>query len=79
LRPAREQDCRLIVDSISAHVVTLTAHGDIEFVNQQWLDYLGKALDEFAKLDQLQRLFIPTTFLAWCPRGIARSETGQAI
>src|SRR6267378_1614169 len=45
LRPG-EQDCRLIVDSISAHVVTLTAHGDIEFVNQQWLDYLGKALDE---------------------------------
>src|SRR5882672_5352217 len=45
LRPG-EQDCRLIVDSISAHVVTLTAHGDIEFVNQQWLDYLGKTLDE---------------------------------
>jgi PAS domain S-box-containing protein len=41
-----EQDCRLIVDSIPGHVVTLTAHGDIEFVNQQWLDYLGKTLDE---------------------------------
>jgi PAS domain S-box-containing protein len=45
LRPS-EQDCRLIVDSIPGHVVTLTAHGDIEFVNQQWLDYLGKTLDE---------------------------------
>ena len=44
LRPS-EQDCRLIVDSIPGHVVTLTAHGDIEFVNQQWLDYLGKTLD----------------------------------
>jgi PAS domain S-box-containing protein len=44
-RPS-EQDCRLIVDSIPGHVVTLTAHGDIEFVNQQWLDYLGKTLDE---------------------------------
>jgi len=41
-----EQDCRIIVDSIPGHVVTLTAHGDIEFVNQQWLDYLGKTLDE---------------------------------
>jgi len=45
LRPS-EQDCRLIVDSIPGHVVTLTPHGDIEFVNQQWLDYLGKPLDE---------------------------------
>src|ERR1700756_3417076 len=45
LRPS-EQDCRLIVDSIPGHVATLTAHGDIEFVNQQWLDYLGKTLDE---------------------------------
>ena len=45
LRPS-EQDCRLIVDSIPGHVVTLTAHGDIEFVNQQWLDYLGKPADE---------------------------------
>ena len=45
LRPS-EQDCRLIVDSIPGHVVTLTEHGDIEFVNQQWLDYLGKTFDE---------------------------------
>ena len=41
-----EQDCRLIVDSIPGHVVTLTAQGDIEFVNRQWLHYLGKTLDE---------------------------------
>jgi PAS domain-containing protein len=34
LRPS-EQDCQLIFDSIPGHVVTLTAHGDIEFVNQQ--------------------------------------------
>jgi formate hydrogenlyase transcriptional activator len=45
--PPSEQDCRLIVDSIPGLVVTLTAHGDIEFVNQQWLDYLGKTLDEW--------------------------------
>jgi formate hydrogenlyase transcriptional activator len=44
LRPS-ERDCRRIVDSIPGHVVTLTEHGDIEFVNQQWLDYLGKPLD----------------------------------
>jgi len=45
LRPS-EQDCLVIVDSIPGHVVTLTAHGDIEFVNRQWLDYLGKTIDE---------------------------------
>jgi PAS domain S-box-containing protein len=31
---------------LPGHVVTLTAHGDIEFVNQQWPDYLGKTIDE---------------------------------
>jgi formate hydrogenlyase transcriptional activator len=59
-----EQDCRLIVDSIPGHVVTLTAQGDIEFVNQQWLDYLGKTLNElkswincgFVHPDDLSRL-----------------------
>jgi PAS domain S-box-containing protein len=45
LRPS-DQDCRAIVDSIPGHVVTFTADGDIEFVNQQWLDYLGKPLGE---------------------------------
>jgi len=63
LRPS-EQDCRVIVDSIPGHVVTLTAHGDIEFVNQQWLDYLGTTLDElqswtncgFVHPDDLSRL-----------------------
>src|ERR1700756_2476182 len=45
LRPS-EQDCRAIVDSIPGHVVTFTADGDIEFVNQQWLEYLGKPLGE---------------------------------
>jgi formate hydrogenlyase transcriptional activator len=41
-----DQDCRRIVDSIPGHVVTFTVHGDIEFVNQQWRDYLGKPLDK---------------------------------
>ena len=45
LRPS-DQDCRRIVDSIPGHVVTFTEHGDIEFVNQQWRDYLGKPLDK---------------------------------
>jgi formate hydrogenlyase transcriptional activator len=45
LRPS-DQDCRRIVDSIPGHVVTFTVHGDIEFVNQQWRDYLGKPLDK---------------------------------
>jgi formate hydrogenlyase transcriptional activator len=63
LRPS-EQDCLRIVDSIPGHVSTSTAQGDIEFVNQQWLDYLGKTLDElknwtncgFVHPDDLSRL-----------------------
>ena len=41
-----EHDLRLIVDSSPGLVATMTARGDIEFVNQEWLDYLGKTLAE---------------------------------
>jgi formate hydrogenlyase transcriptional activator len=42
----REQNLRLVVDSIPALVHTTTADGELEFVNRQVLDYFGKTLDE---------------------------------
>jgi formate hydrogenlyase transcriptional activator len=41
-----EQNFRLIVNSIPGLVSTLTASGEIEFVNNQVLEYFGKTLDE---------------------------------
>jgi PAS domain S-box-containing protein len=41
-----EQNFRLIVNSVPGLVSTLTASGEIEFVNNQTLEYLGKPLDE---------------------------------
>jgi PAS domain S-box-containing protein len=41
-----EQRFRLIVDSIPSLVCTMTAGGEVEFVNQQILDYTGKTLEE---------------------------------
>jgi formate hydrogenlyase transcriptional activator len=41
-----EQNFRLIVNSMPGLVSTLTAGGEIEFVNNQTLEYLGKPLDE---------------------------------
>src|SRR5580658_9013744 len=41
-----EQNFRLIVNSMPGFVCTLTASGEIEFVNNQTLEYLGKPLDE---------------------------------
>ncbi|WP_263349761.1 sigma 54-interacting transcriptional regulator [Acidicapsa acidisoli] len=41
-----EQNFRQIVNSIPGLVSTLTMSGEIEFVNNQTLEYLGKPLDE---------------------------------
>jgi formate hydrogenlyase transcriptional activator len=41
-----EQNFRLIVNSMPGLVSTLTASGEIEFVNNQTLEYLGKPFDE---------------------------------
>src|SRR6202795_4190692 len=43
----REQNLRLVVDSIPGLVHTTTAEGELEFVNRQVLDYFGRTLDEF--------------------------------
>jgi hypothetical protein len=42
----REQSFRLIVDSIPGLVCTMTAGGEVEFVNQQLLDYTGKTRED---------------------------------
>ncbi|MBV9609258.1 MAG: PAS domain S-box protein, partial [Acidobacteria bacterium] len=41
-----EERARLIVDSIDALIMTATAKGEVEFVNQQVLDYFGMNLEE---------------------------------
>jgi PAS domain S-box-containing protein len=41
-----EETLRLLVDGIAALVTTTTADGEIEFVNQQALDYFGKTAEE---------------------------------
>jgi PAS domain S-box-containing protein len=43
---ASEQNFRLIINSIPGLVSTLTPSGEIEFVNQQVLEYFGRTLDE---------------------------------
>jgi PAS domain S-box-containing protein len=43
---ASELNFRVIIDSIPGLVHTLAATGELEFVNQQNLDYFGKTLDE---------------------------------
>jgi PAS domain S-box-containing protein len=41
-----EERARLMVDSIDGQIMTATAKGEVEFVNQQVLDYFGKSLEE---------------------------------
>jgi PAS domain S-box-containing protein len=43
---ANELNFRLTVDTIPGMVHTMTATGDIEFVNHQILDFLGKTIEE---------------------------------
>src|SRR5258708_30248790 len=41
-----EQSFHLIADSLPGLVSTMTAEGEVEFVNQQVLDYFGKSHEE---------------------------------
>ena len=41
-----EERFRLLVDGIAAQVSTMSVTGELEFVNQQVLDYFGKSLEE---------------------------------
>jgi PAS domain S-box-containing protein len=44
--PSDSEQFRLVVDGIAALVVVLTPTGEIEFANQQALDYFGKTIGE---------------------------------
>src|SRR5712692_4853234 len=41
-----EHDLRLVIDSIPGFMWTDTAAGEIEFVNQPYLNYLGRTLED---------------------------------
>jgi PAS domain S-box-containing protein len=43
-----EQNFRLIVDTVPGFLCTMTARGEVEFVNQGILDYTGLTLEELA-------------------------------
>src|ERR1700688_410002 len=43
---ASEESLRLTIASIPALVNTMSASGELESANQQWLDYYGKTLEE---------------------------------
>jgi PAS domain S-box-containing protein len=63
-----EERARLIVDSIDALVMTATPEGEVEFVNQQVLDYFGKSLEElkgWATSDVIHRDDLPKALALW--------------
>jgi formate hydrogenlyase transcriptional activator len=41
-----EETLRLLVDGVAALLTAMTPEGELEFVNKQAMDYLGKTLDE---------------------------------
>jgi PAS domain S-box-containing protein len=63
-----EEKFRLLVDGIAAQVSTLTPAGDLEFVNQQVLDYFGKTWDElkdWRSTDSIHPDDLPAVLAAW--------------
>jgi PAS domain S-box-containing protein len=72
----REQNLRLVVDSIPGLVHTTTAEGELEFVNRQVLDYFGRTLDElkgWANNDFIHPDDLPRVIAAFT----SSIETGQ--
>jgi formate hydrogenlyase transcriptional activator len=73
---ASELNFRLLVDSVPGLVSTATAEGELEFVNQQFLDYFGKTLEElkgWRTSDFVHPDDLPRVLAAW-NRSV---ETGQ--
>jgi PAS domain S-box-containing protein len=63
-----EEQFRLLVDGIAAQVSTMTATGELEFVNQQVLDYFGKSLEElksWRSTDAIHPDDLPVVIAAW--------------
>jgi PAS domain S-box-containing protein len=77
---ASENNFRRIVDNIPGLVATLDPGGEVQLVNQQFLDYFGKSLDEinswrvndFLHPDDLHR--VETAFTHAMTTGTALSE-----
>jgi PAS domain S-box-containing protein len=72
----RELNFRVIIDSIPGLVHTLTAAGEVEFVNQQNLRYFGKTLEElkdWASNDVFHPEDLPRVIASWN----STLETGQ--
>ena len=69
-----EQSFRLIVDSIPGLVCTMTAGGEVEFVNQQIMDYTGKTLEE---LRDWRPLVHPDDLALVMTRWMCSIETGH--
>jgi PAS domain S-box-containing protein len=63
-----EERFRLLVDGIAAQVSTMTPEGDLEFVNQQVLDYFGKTWEElkdWRSTDSIHPDDLPVVIAAW--------------
>ena len=67
-----------MVDSIDGQIMTATPKGEVEFVNQQVLDYFGKSLEEL-KDWRTNNAIHPDDF----PRALAlwthSVETGESV
>ncbi|HEX8800524.1 MAG TPA: ATP-binding protein, partial [Terriglobales bacterium] len=64
----RAADLRLIVDTVPGFVWTMTAAGEVEFVNRQMLEYFGKPLEEWKgwpTSDAVHVDDLPHTIAAW--------------
>jgi PAS domain S-box-containing protein len=70
-----EQAFRLIVESIPGLVCTMTAGGEVEFVNQRILDYTGKTIEE---LRDWSPLVHPDDLALVMARWMRSIETGDA-
>ena len=59
---------RLIVDTIPGFVAVMTAEGEVEYVNQQILDYFGRTIEELKKwgtTDAVHPDDLPRVIAAW--------------
>ena len=74
---ASEQDLRLMINGIPGLAFTATAEGEIEFVNQQILDYTGRTLGELKRW-QVTDLIHPDDLPKVIEELRHSIETGQA-